>query len=90
MFVLFNIGISIAISLVFSRLKIPWVASLYSLATLLPSLGLTARRLHDIGKSGWLMLIGFIPLVGLYLIYLLAQDSEAGANAYGERPKASP
>ncbi|MFP8436273.1 DUF805 domain-containing protein, partial [Pseudomonas aeruginosa] len=61
--------------------------NLYSLAVLLPALGVTARRLHDINKSGWWMLIALIPIVGLYLIYLLAKDSDAGQNQYGQNPK---
>lgn len=39
------------------------IASLYSLALLLPSLGVAARRLHDTGKTGWLLLIGLIPII---------------------------
>ncbi|MFU3807238.1 DUF805 domain-containing protein [Pseudomonas aeruginosa] len=57
------------------------------LGLLLPALGVTARRLHDINKSGWWMLIALIPIVGLYLIYLLAKDSDAGQNQYGQNPK---
>ncbi|WP_139146054.1 DUF805 domain-containing protein, partial [Pseudomonas aeruginosa] len=45
------------------------------------------QRLHDINKSGWWMLIALIPIVGLYLIYLLAKDSDAGQNQYGQNPK---
>jgi uncharacterized membrane protein YhaH (DUF805 family) len=64
------------------------LAAIYGLAVLLPGLGVTARRLHDVGKSGWFMLLAFVPIVGLYLIYLLAKDSDAGSNAYGANPKA--
>ena len=64
---------------------------LYSLAVFLPSLGVTVRRLHDIGKSGWWVLLGFIPLVGvLVLLFFLVKDSEAGSNAYGPNPKGLP
>ncbi|HVL76186.1 MAG TPA: DUF805 domain-containing protein [Noviherbaspirillum sp.] len=57
---------------------------LFMLATLLPSLAAAARRLHDTGRSGWLLLIGFIPIVGaLVLIYFLVQPGE-GANRFGE------
>ncbi|ROZ79520.1 DUF805 domain-containing protein [Ramlibacter sp. WS9] len=58
------------------------VYGLAALAMLLPGLAVGARRLHDIGKSGWWLLIGLIPLVGLYLLYLLAQPT-GPANAYG-------
>ena len=58
------------------------------LALLLPAVGVGMRRLHDTGKSGWWMLLGLIPLVGLVLLYFLAQPGNEGANAYGEAPKA--
>jgi uncharacterized membrane protein YhaH (DUF805 family) len=89
MYTLVNILISIAISIVFRIIHLPMLGSLYSLAVLVPSIAVTTRRLHDIGKSGWLMLIALIPLVGLYLIYLLAQEGEANSNAYGPNPKAA-
>ncbi|GAB3089579.1 DUF805 domain-containing protein [Lysobacter terrae] len=88
MFTLFNVIACIALSLIFGLIKMPWLAGLYSFAILLPGIGVTARRLHDIGKSGWFMLVALIPVVGLYLIYLLAQDSEMHTNAYGPNPKA--
>ncbi|HXQ47029.1 MAG TPA: DUF805 domain-containing protein, partial [Caulobacteraceae bacterium] len=51
-------------------------ASLYSLAVLLPSLGIAVRRLHDIGKSGWWLLVALVPLLGaIYLIYLYCQPT---------------
>lgn len=54
-----------------------------TLALLLPGLAVGARRLHDIGKSGWFLLIGLIPLIGwLVLIYFFVQPS-GPANEYG-------
>lgn len=64
------------------------LSSIYSLAVFLPSLAVGARRLHDIGKSGWLLLLGLIPLLGaVILIVLFCLDSEPGANKYGPNPK---
>jgi len=58
---------------------------IFALATILPSLAVGARRLHDINKSGWFQLIWFIPILGwIYMIYLLVQDGDAAANQYGE------
>ena len=52
------------------------LSGLYSLAVLLPTLGLAVRRLHDIGKSGWWILVAFVPILGwIYLIYLYCQPS---------------
>ncbi|MGV3571831.1 MAG: DUF805 domain-containing protein [Ramlibacter sp.] len=54
-----------------------------ALALLLPGLAVGARRLHDIGKSAWLLLVGLIPFVGfLVLVYWFVQPS-TGPNAYG-------
>lgn len=59
------------------------ISIVYNLAILLPSIGLAARRLHDIGKSGWMLLISFIPFGIIYVIYLLAQKGDEGDNQYG-------
>lgn len=59
---------------------------LVNLGLLLPSLAVGARRLHDIGKSGWFQLIWLIPFLGwAFMIYLLMQPS-VGPNQYGEGP----
>ena len=64
------------------------ISSLYSLAILLPSLGVFVRRLHDIGKSGWWVFIGFIPLIGeIWLLVLMCTDGQSGSNQYGPNPK---
>jgi uncharacterized membrane protein YhaH (DUF805 family) len=61
---------------------------IYSLAVLLPSLAVGARRLHDTGKSGWWLLIALVPLVGpIMLIVFLATEGNKGANAFGPDPK---
>lgn len=65
------------------------LSGLVSLATLVPFLAVAARRLHDIGKSGWWQLVGFIPLLGwIVMIYWAVQPSE-GPNAYGNGPATS-
>lgn len=62
--------------------------SIYNLLILIPSLAVAVRRLHDVGKSGWMLLIGLIPLVvAIWLLILLLRDSEAGENKYGPNPK---
>jgi len=66
---------------------LPVLGGLFSLALLVPSLAVGARRLHDIGKSGWLQLLGLIPIIGwLILIYWAAQPGETGSNKYGPPP----
>jgi uncharacterized membrane protein YhaH (DUF805 family) len=62
------------------------IAMLVNLALLLPSLAVGARRLHDIGKSGWFQLLWFIPFLGwAVMIYFLVQPT-GGPNQYGEGP----
>ena len=64
------------------------IVTIYGLAVLVPSLALQVRRLHDTGKSGWLSLLSLIPYVGsIVLLIFCAQDSQPGANKYGENPK---
>jgi uncharacterized membrane protein YhaH (DUF805 family) len=61
---------------------------LFALGTMVPGLAVTVRRLHDINRSGWWVLIGLIPLIGdLVLIVFAVQDSQPGTNKYGPNPK---
>ena len=61
---------------------------IYGIATLLPSISVIVRRLHDIGKSGWWYFIVIIPIVGpLILLYFMILDSTPGDNVYGANPK---
>lgn len=62
-----------------------WVVDLFG--TLLPGIAVGVRRLHDIGKSGWWLLLALIPIVNLVLIYFYILDSQAGTNEYGPNPK---
>lgn len=62
--------------------------SLYALATFLPGLAVTVRRLHDVGKSGWFYFIVLIPIIGAFwLLYLLIKEGDQGTNSYGPDPK---
>ncbi len=62
--------------------------SLFSLVILLPTLSVTVRRLHDVGKSGWWIFISVIPFIGgLWLLILTLTDGQPGANRFGENPK---
>ena len=63
------------------------VSLVYGLAILLPYLGVTARRLHDTGKSGWMMLLALIPLVGVIIVIVLcALEGQKESNQFGEAP----
>lgn len=64
-------------------------ATIVMLITLIPNIAVSVRRLHDIGRSGWWMLIALVPIVGiLLLLFWATQEGEPTTNAYGESPKA--
>ena len=61
---------------------------IYALAVLIPSLAVIVRRLHDVGKSGWMYFIVLIPIIGIiWFIILMIKDSEPGSNKWGDNPK---
>ena len=69
MFVLFNMVFSWLLAFIS-----PNASALYSILIFIPALAVTVRRLHDVGKSGWMILIIFIPLIGpIWLLVLLLQ-----------------
>jgi uncharacterized membrane protein YhaH (DUF805 family) len=91
-FVLYNLIIAAVINLVagivVGRSSGQVVGDLYSLAVLLPSLGVGIRRLHDTNRTGWWYLIVFIPVIGwIVLIVFLAMASDPGSNNYGPNPQ---
>ncbi len=65
-----------------------YVYVIYGLAVFIPGLAVSVRRLHDVGKSGWMFLICLIPIVGaIWLLVLLFTESQAQTNKWGENPK---
>nr|MBA2815795.1 Inner membrane protein YhaH [Candidatus Pantoea persica] len=63
---------------------------LYSVAVLLPSLGVGVRRLHDLDRSGWWLLMMLIPLVGKLLLIYFCLRGTAGPNRFGPDPFDAP
>jgi len=59
-----------------------------ALGTLLPTLAVTARRLHDTGRSGWWMLLSLVPIVGLILLVWYCTRGTLGTNRFGADPVA--
>ncbi|EME4726610.1 DUF805 domain-containing protein [Acinetobacter baumannii] len=65
------------------------LATLAMLVTLIPNIAVNVRRLHDIDRSGWWMLIALVPIVGvLLLLFWATQEGNPTANQYGESPNA--
>lgn len=95
MFVLFNTLFAIIAAILDSLLginfePIPYgpIYLLYFLFIIIPSISLAVRRLHDIGKSGWMFLICFIPFIGgIWLLVLFCTAGTVGENKFGGDPK---
>ncbi|MCX4514721.1 DUF805 domain-containing protein [Streptomyces sp. NBC_01619] len=89
MFILFNvIALAVTFALDLALGTSPVIYSIYAVAVLLPNLGVTVRRLHDTDRSGWWILIAFIPLVGsIILLVFLASEGKSAENQYGTNPK---
>ncbi|NDE11453.1 MAG: DUF805 domain-containing protein [Chitinophagia bacterium] len=79
-FVLFNIIFSIALSYVSGVVNLPILYTIYSLALLIPSIAVAVRRMHDVGKSGWFILIPIYDLI------LACTQGVKGENEYGTEP----
>ena len=79
----------VALSIVENIAGIPTVLSgIFCLATLMPSLALVARRLHDINRSGWWQLLWFAILIGwIILMVWTIKQGVKGPNKYGPDPR---
>ena len=80
-FVLFNIIFSILLNIIGFKLDFPFLGTIYSVAVLIPSLAVAVRRMHDVGKSGWYILIP------IYNLILALSEGTRGDNEYGSDPK---
>lgn len=86
------VAVNLVIGLVFGILSqiagvFGWIASLYSLAALIPGIALSVRRLHDVGKGGLYLLFALIPLVGWVIVLIpLIRVGDPGDNLYGSVP----
>ena len=68
-----------------------FLSTLYYVAVIVPYLAVIIRRLHDTERTGWWILIAFIPIVGVLvlLVFLILQGTR-GENRYGPDPKVAP
>ncbi len=94
-FVLFNLVVYIVLSLIDTLLGtfnivqgVGLLSGIYSLAVLIPTLAVMVRRLHDIDRTGWWILINLIPLIGTIVLLVFAlTPGTPGSNQYGSDPK---
>ena len=63
------------------------IGTIYSFAVLLPSLAVAVRRLHDVGKSGWYLLLVLTIIGAIPVLIWQVSDSASGENDYGPNPK---
>ena len=88
MFCLFNFLFGLVVGFVDAVLGTDVLSGVYGLLVFVPGVAVCVRRLHDIGKSGWMMLLVLIPIVGaIWLLVLFCKDGEPGANQWGDNPK---
>lgn len=74
-------------SILYKYLGFAVLGSLYFLAIIVPSIAVGVRRLHDVGKSGKMVLVSLIPIVGpIWLLILMIQPSQSEQNEYGPVP----
>ena len=89
-YLIISIGCAILDSVIGTRTAqgVGLIGGLYALALLIPSLAVAVRRLHDTGRTGWWLLILFIPVIGaLVILVFTLLDSQPGDNEYGPSPK---
>lgn len=87
MFALFHIIFTIVVNIIGSTTGLEILAVIYALGIFLPALAISVRRLHDVNKSGWWVLLSFIPILGfLILLFFYVKPGDAGANQYGSSP----
>jgi uncharacterized membrane protein YhaH (DUF805 family) len=82
-FVLFNFIFAVAASIIDNITGIGLLYTIYVLATLIPAIAAGVRRMHDVGKSGWFILIP------IYNLVLALTEGDRGDNQYGPDPKAA-
>ena len=70
------------------ELSFPWVNTVLIGGLILPYVSVFVRRLHDIGKSGWYLLLWFVPLVNFLILYYVCKSGDDTANSYGTVPPA--
>jgi uncharacterized membrane protein YhaH (DUF805 family) len=96
-FILFNILISMVLAFI-DRLTgnvdpetgLGILSGLYTMGVMIPGMAVSVRRLHDTGRSGWWLLITFVPVLGaIVFLYFMVLDSNPETNEYGPFEKSN-
>ncbi|WP_105972207.1 DUF805 domain-containing protein [Streptomyces geranii] len=87
---LVSIIISIVLTVIDNAIGVQLLSTVYSLAVVVPGLAITARRLHDTGRSAWWILIAFTLIGAIVLLVFVCLDSDPGDNQHGPNPKGIP
>jgi uncharacterized membrane protein YhaH (DUF805 family) len=96
-FVLFSLVVSLVLSAIDALLgtfsssaNVGLLGGIYGLAIIIPSIAVSVRRLHDIDRTGWWVLISLVPVIGTIVLLVFAVlDGTPGENRFGPNPKAS-
>jgi uncharacterized membrane protein YhaH (DUF805 family) len=94
-FVLFSVIVSLVLSAIDALLgtfssstNVGLLGGIYGLAIIVPSIAVSVRRLHDIDRTGWWILINLVPIVGsIVLLVFYVLDGTPGQNRFGPNPK---
>jgi uncharacterized membrane protein YhaH (DUF805 family) len=92
-FLLFMMIVNIVTSILDAAIleDLPIFSLFATLALLVPSISVSVRRLHDTDRSGWWLLLGFIPVVGvIVLVVFFCQRGTVGSNQFGSDPLQGP
>lgn len=89
LFLMLTIFIDTEVGTVFTAFGCGIFSVAYMFVAFVPTMAVSVRRLHDIGEGGQLLLLGFVPLLGVvWLLILLVKDSNpGGGNQYGRCQK---
>ncbi|GEL08956.1 DUF805 domain-containing protein [Salisediminibacterium halotolerans] len=89
-FFLINVLITVFLAGIETRYGIDNIlTTVYGLLIFIPMISVSVRRIHDLGRSGWWVVLLFVPFLYLFLMAYFAFDGESGPNAYGPDPKTS-
>jgi uncharacterized membrane protein YhaH (DUF805 family) len=96
-FVLFSLVVSLVLSAIDALLgtfssstNVGLLSGIYGLAIIIPSIAVSVRRLHDIDRTGWWVLISLVPVIGAIVLLVFAVlNGTPGENRFGPNPKAS-